>query len=107
VGVKSQDPLRPLQNFILSIAIKSRSTYFAISPRNIINCVEMLKQSAGSGFKNTPSLENVPPEIVNAMKGAKIDPAIVRATILATMLGNVVTKNDGPDKVKALLWDEA
>ena len=107
VGVPPGDALRPLQNFVLSIAVKSRSAFFAVSPRNIINCIEMLKQYTNTGFEQTSNLDNVPNEIVNAMKGAKINPALVRATILATMLGNVVTKNDGPDKVKALLWEEA
>lgn len=106
VGVPEGDDFRPLQDFIISIALKSNTTYFSISPRNIINCIGILRGKAGTGFKATGNLKDIEKSVVKAMKTLNMNPAMTRNVILATMLGNTITKNDGPDKVKALVWEE-
>lgn len=106
VGVDSKHPLFGLQQFVIEIAVKTRANYFALSPRNIINCVELLKTKGGSGWKDHKCLKHLKSDTRKSMKEMDMDPMLARSVILATMLGNVVTKNDGPDKVKALLWWE-
>jgi len=107
VGVKHDHPFFGLQNFVIEVAIKTRANYFAISPRNVINCIELLKDKSGSGWKSHKCLAHLKKATKDSMKNLNMDPMLTRSVILATMLGNVVTKNDGPDKVKALLWWEA
>ncbi len=106
VGVKSGHQLFALQNFIIEIAVKTRANYFTVSPRNVINCIELLKCKSGTGWKDYECLSHLKASAKKSMKDMDMDPMVVRSVILATMLGNVVTKNDGPDKVKALLWWE-
>jgi hypothetical protein len=106
VGVQHDHPFFGLQSFVIEIAIKTRANYFAISPRNVINCIELLKDKGGSGWKDHKCLAHLKKTTKDSLKGLDIDPFLARNVILATMLGNVVTKNDGPDKVKALLWWE-
>ncbi len=106
VGVDKKDLFFGLQRFVLEIAIKTRTSYFTISPRNVINCIELLKSKGGTGWKDHKCLSHLKPFVRSSMKDMDMDPTVVRNIILATMLGNVITKNDGPDKVKALLWWE-
>ena len=106
VGVDVKDPFFGLQDFVIEMACKTRANYFAISPRNIINCIELLKAKAGSGYKDHKCMAHLKPATKKSMKDLDMDPMKVRSVILATMLGNLVTKNDGPDKVKAMLWWE-
>ena len=107
VGVKNEDPFFGLQNFIIETAVKTRTGYFSISPRNVINCISMLKGKTGTGWKNHDCLSFLNDSVRKSMETLNMNPMVVRNVILATMLGNVVTKNDGPDKVKALMWWEA
>lgn len=106
VGVDKEDPLFGLQSFVLDIAVKTRTNYFTISPRNVINCLGLLKSKGGSGWKDHKCLNHLKASVKHSMKDMDINPTVVRNIILATMLGNTITKNDGPDKVKALLWWE-
>ena len=106
LGIKKKDPMSPLHDYILDIAVKTRSPYFSISPRNVINCVSMLGGLCKSGFAKIGKLDDLNGTIVKALKNNDMHPSLVRNAILATMLGNVTMKNDGPDKVKALLWEE-
>jgi len=106
VGVDDKHPFFGLQQFIIEIAVKTKTSHFAISPRNIINCIELLKDKGKTGWKNHDCLRYLKDEAKKSMKVMNMDPMIVRDVILATMLGNIITKNDGPDKVKALLWWE-
>ena len=106
VGVASDNPFFGVQSFIIEIAVKTRANYFAISPRNVINCIEILKTKGGTGWKDHKCLSHLKASTKNSMSKMNMDPMVARNVILATMLGNVVTKNDGPDKVKALLWWE-
>lgn len=106
VGVEHTHPFSGIQDFIIEVAIKTRANYFAISPRNVINCIDILKDKSGTGWKDHKCLSHLKAAARNSMKALDMDPMLARSVILATMLGNVVTKNDGPDKVKALLWWE-
>lgn len=107
VGVAHDHPFFGVQSFIIEVAVKTRANYFAISPRNVINCIELLKDKGGTGWKDHKCLAHLNKTTRDSMKNLNMDPMLARSVILATMLGNVVTKNDGPDKVKALLWWEA
>jgi len=107
VGVAHDHPFFGVQSFIIEVAVKTRANYFAISPRNVINCIELLKDKGGTGWKDHKCLAHLKKTTRDSMKNLDMDPMLTRNVILATMLGNVVTKNDGPDKVKALLWWEA
>jgi len=106
VGVDSKDPFFGIQSFVIEIAIKTRANYFALSPRNVMNCIELLRSKGGTGWKDDKCLAHLKKSTKKSMQDMNMDPMVVRNVILATMLGNVVTKNDGPDKVKALLWWE-
>jgi len=106
VGVEHDHPFFGVQNFIIEVAVKTRANYFAISPRNVINCIELLKDKGGTGWKDHKCLAHLKKATRDSMKNLNMDPMLTRNVILATMLGNIVTKNDGPDKVKALLWWE-
>ena len=107
VGVKKDDSFFGLQQFVISIAFKTRTNYFSISPRNIINCLQLLKTKSNSGWKDHECLSRLHQDVRKSMKTMNMSPMVARNVIMATMLGNIVTKNDGPDKVKALLWWEA
>lgn len=107
VGVDDKDPFYGLQQFIIEVTVKTRANYFTISPRNVINCIELLRAKGGTGWKDHACLNHLKASAKESMKNMDMDPMIARSVILATMLGNVVTKNDGPDKVRALLWWEA
>lgn len=98
-------PEKHLQSFVINIAEKVRGADFALSPRNLINCMVMLKEAKGTGFTTSPKLAKVSSPFVKALQSLDMSPDQTRSILLATLLGNTVMKNQGPDKVKALLWD--
>lgn len=104
-GISKGHFLMPLIEYIIEIASKVRSADFSVSPRNLINCATMLEKAVATGSPNAKKLEHVEGSIVNVMKKHRMDDNVVRNTILSTMLGNVETNNQGPDKVKAMLWE--
>jgi MoxR-like ATPase len=105
-GIKTDGPDGQIQNFVVDIAEKVRSKDFCLSPRNLINCMLMLKEVKGTGFSDAgKQLTQVNANFVRALRTLDMDPFKVRNIILATLLGNTVMKNNGPDKVKALLWE--
>ena len=103
--VKVGEPEAQLQNFIIGIAEKIRSNEFSLSPRNLINCMLMLKEAKGTGYSPGAKMSKVAPALIKALQALDIHPDKARSIILATLLGNIVMKNNGPDKVKALLWE--
>jgi MoxR-like ATPase len=105
VGTKAGEPDKHLQAFILGMAEKVRSNEFSLSPRNLINCMLMLHAVKGTGFVKNDKLAKLNANMLKAMQALDMNPVKVRNVILATLLGNAVMKNQGPDKVKALLWE--
>jgi MoxR-like ATPase len=99
-------PLMPLIDYILDIASKVRSDNFSISPRNLLNCAALLDKATSSGDPANEKLKHMSKRVAKVLKDNKMRDDVVRNIILATMLGNVVTSNQGPDKVKAMLWEE-
>lgn len=97
--------LMPLITYMLEIASKVRSDSFSISPRNLINCATMLEKAINTGSPDDDKLRHVNDGIVNIMKTHSMKDDVVRNIILSTMLGNVAINDQGPDKVKALLWE--
>jgi len=106
VGVDNKHKFFGMQEFIIEVATKTRANYFAVSPRNIINCIELLQKKSGTGWKDHSCLAHLKAQTKKSMEAMDMDPMVARSVILATMLGNMVTKNDGPEKVKAMLWWE-
>lgn len=104
VGVKDRrNNFYSLQELVIRIAVKTRTNNFVISPRNVMNCVRMLQNSSGSGFKNCP--KEVDGDLRQALKKMDMDPKVVKRVILATMQGNIVTKGEESERVKAMLWE--
>ena len=92
-----------LIEFFADIIIKTHEPSFPISPRNMILCVKATESFLKTGYKKIT--KNGPPRNIDAIcKKSEIDPNALKEVILSSMMSHVITKSQGPEKVKALLW---
>lgn len=104
VKIQSNDHLYKIQEFIISIADKTRDINFAIPVRNIINCMEIMKDIPKNGYVTVNNIGRNT-EVLKAIKELKANPFLIKNIILNTLMANICTKSNGPEKVKALLWE--
>lgn len=88
--------------FLADIIDKTHDPAFPISPRNMVIASRAIHSIFWTGYKALPGLDG---PLAKACKKYDINLGLLKNTIISSMMGNLICKSQGPDKVKALLWD--
>jgi MoxR-like ATPase len=91
-----------LLDFVAKIILETYEAAFPISPRNIVTFSKTLDAIYKTGYKANKTL---PKTIERACKQNDINLDLLKQIIMSSLMAYVSVKTQGPDKVKAMLWD--
>jgi len=92
-----------LLDFVADIIVKTHDPSFPVTPRNIVMVSRALPSIFKTGYKKTNNVTNA--KVKKACKDLDISTEELRRTILSSLMANIVTTSQGPEKVAALLWE--
>ena len=90
-------------HFVVDILVKTHEPTFPISPRNVAIAARAIPDLFGTGYKKDKAV--IDKAVLADCEKFDINTDELRKTILSSMMGNVVTTSQGPEKVAALLWE--
>lgn len=102
---KSANPKAPdgLLNFIADVIEKTHEPSFPISPRNMVIASRALADLLGTGYKANKNVKDK--RVVVDCEKLDINLGILKRTLLSSLMANIITASQGPEKVAALLWE--
>lgn len=104
IGIEaSPETPEEILRFLAGIIEKTHDPTFPISPRNMVTVSRSICSIFKTGYKEiSPFPER---KLAKICKKFDINLDLLKETIISSMMGNLVCKSQGPDKIKALLWD--
>lgn len=105
---KEASPTVPegILSLIAEIVVKTHDPSFPISPRNIATAARAITDLAGTGYEKDKERETgIPKAVIGDCKKLDINLDSLRRTILSSLMANIITSSQGPEKVAALLWE--